>query len=80
MDCWKIIIEDVQQPWKTWYSPDAMFIDECASSDAGGTITLKKWEISPAVTTRGVVLGGQLPSGAGCVRFASWTKWAPYVA
>jgi len=80
MDCYKTIIEDIGEPQSTWYSEDALFIDECNTSDAGGTITLKKWILSPAVRDRGSVLGGERPGGAGCFKFAEWTKWAPYVA
>lgn len=80
MDCYKTIIEDVAAPLETWYSKEALFIDECNTSDAGGTVTLKKWVLSPAVSTRGSVLGGERPGGAGCFKFADWTRWAPYVA
>ena len=81
MDCYKTIIEDIGNPVKNWYSEESLFIDDCSTSDAGGTITLKKWELWPSVTERGIVLGSDnSPGSAGCFRFAEWTKWAPYVA
>jgi hypothetical protein len=63
----------------TFVGEKAKWIDECKSSTAASKITLKDWQLATAMTDF-VLLGGEKLDGDGCIRFAAWSSWAPYIA
>ena len=78
-DCYKTMLEDLSDWTSTWRGEDAKWIDECTLSSGGGTVSLKSWSLTTSVTDQAVI-GGTAADGEGCWKFATWTKWAPYVA
>ena len=80
LDCYKTLIEDFGKPEISWLEKESTILDECSlSSGTGGTIVLKDWTLTSAVTNQDVI-GGILPDAIGCWSFAQWTLWAPYLA
>lgn len=73
------MIQDLCNWNDTFVGEKAKWIDECTSSNAAQEITLKDWLIATGMTDF-VLLGGEKLDGDGCIRFASWTSWAPYFA
>ena len=78
-DCYKTLLDDLSDWTKTWDGEDAKWIDQCSASTGGGTVSLKSWTLTSAVTNQAVI-GGTTKDGEGCWKFAAWTKWAPYLA
>ncbi len=70
----------MDDPYKTYYSEKALWIDKCKPSEGGGQITLRTWKLSDSVNkSMGTILGGTSKDSAGCWKFANWTQWAPYI-
>lgn len=63
----------------TFYEEKAKWVDECKPTSSSNTITLKDWTIATAMTNF-ILLGGETLGGDGCIKFASWSSWAPYLA
>ena len=63
--------------FKSILNPDALFVDGCDDS-TGGNIIIKRWTITDPVTDK-PLLGSFTTPGQLCWKFASWTKWAPYL-
>jgi len=70
LDCYKTLIEDFGKPEISWLEKESTILDECSlSSGTGGTIVLKDWTLTSAVTNQDVI-GGILPDAIGCWSFA----------
>ena len=42
---------------------------------------MKQWTLAEAISeAQGAIAGGIVPDQAGCIKFAEWKKWAPWVA
>ena len=74
-DCYKRIIADV---CKLEIDENTKYIDQCDNSASPGEVLLEKWAL--AREAKQYMVGGNYESGAGCFKFAKWTKWAPYYA
>lgn len=73
------MIQDLCNWNDTFVGEKAKWIDECTSSNAAQEITLKDWVFLSSLADF-IILGGEQLDGDGCIRFASWSSWAPYVA
>ena len=73
------MLSDLSDWTTTWSGSDALWIDECTTSTGGGTVSLQKWALTPAVINQNII-GGTTLGGEGCWKFASWSSWAPYLA
>ena len=73
------MIQDLCNWNDTFIGEKAKWIDECKASSSASEITLKDWNIATGLTDF-VLLGGEKLDGDGCIRFAAWSSWAPYIA
>ena len=78
-ECTKTMIQDLCSWNDTFIGEKAKWIDECKSSSTASSITLRDWQLATAMTDF-ILVGGEKLNGDGCIRFATWSSWAPYLA
>ena len=76
-DCYKKMISNLCKIQDTFNSEETKWLDECKPSIVGpGDIDIREFNL--ASEQKVWMLGGSYADGAGCFKFAKWTKWAPY--